>query len=221
MIPVIQAVIPVRGGSERVKNKNLRPFAGSNLLAIKIGQLLQVKELDAVFVSSEDPGMLELAKELGAIPVERDPYYATSSVPMSEVYAYMAAQMSSDHVLLTHVTNPLAGSDVYRRCIEAYRNGLERYDSLTTVADVKDFLYQDGKPLNFDPANKPRSQDLPDILKLTHVVSIAPRELVTRTKEWFGPQVQFVKLDASESFDIDTPLDLEIAELLYQRRAGV
>lgn len=221
MIPVIQAVIPVRGGSERVKNKNLRPFAGSNLLAIKIEQLLQVKELDAVFVSSEDPAMLELAKELGAIPVERDPYYATSSVPMSEVYAYMAGQMSSDHVLLTHVTNPLAGAEVYRRCIEAYRNGLERYDSLTTVADVKDFLYQDGKPLNFDPANKPRSQDLPDILKLTHVVSIAPREMVTRTKEWFGPQVQFVKLDASESFDIDTPLDLEIAELLYQRRAGV
>nr|MBP8879120.1 hypothetical protein [Flavobacteriales bacterium] len=99
MNPVIQAVIPVRGGSERVKNKNLRPFSGSNLLAIKIGQLLQVKELDAVYVSSEDPTMLELAKELGAIPLERDPYYATSVVPMSEVYAYMAGQMTSEHVL--------------------------------------------------------------------------------------------------------------------------
>lgn len=218
MTPVIQAVIPVRGGSERVKNKNLRPFAGSNLLAIKIGQLLEVKELDAVYVSSEDPAMLELAKTLGAIPVARDPYYATSVVPMSEVYAYMAGQMTAEHVLLTHVTNPMAGADVYRRSIEAYRNGLDRYDSLTTVADVKDFLYQNGKPLNFDPANKPRSQDLPDILKLTHVVSIAPREMVNRTKEWFGPNVQFVKLDAAESFDIDTPLDFEIAEMLYAKQ---
>ncbi|HQW07251.1 MAG: acylneuraminate cytidylyltransferase family protein [Flavobacteriales bacterium] len=220
MNPVIQAVIPVRGGSERVKNKNLRPFSGSNLLAIKIGQLLQVKELDAVYVSSEDPTMLELAKELGAIPLERDPYYATSVVPMSEVYAYMAGQMTSEHVLLTHVTSPLAGAEVYRRCIEAYRNGIGQYDSLTTVSDVKDFLYQDGKPLNFDPAKKPRSQDLPEILKLTHVVSIASREMVTRTKEWFGPQVQFVKLDATESFDIDTPLDMEIAEMLYAKRAA-
>jgi CMP-N-acetylneuraminic acid synthetase len=220
MTPGIQAVIPVRGGSERVKNKNLRPFADSTLLAIKIGQLLQVKELDAVYVSSEDPAMLALAQELGAIPVERDPYYATSVVPMSEVYAYMANQLSAEHVLLTHCTSPLSGADVYRRCIEAYRNGMGRHDSLTTVADVKDFLYQDGKPLNFDPAKKPRSQDLPDILKLTHVVSIAPREMVTRTKEWFGPQVQFVKLDATESFDIDTPLDFEIAEMLYAKRAA-
>ena len=128
--------------------------------------------------------------------------------------------MTSEHVLLTHVTSPLAGAEVYRRCIEAYRNGIGQYDSLTTVSDVKDFLYQDGKPLNFDPAKKPRSQDLPEILKLTHVVSIASREMVTRTKEWFGPQVQFVKLDATESFDIDTPLDMEIAEMLYAKRAA-
>ncbi|MBP8878909.1 MAG: hypothetical protein KBG86_12745 [Flavobacteriales bacterium] len=44
--------------------------------------------------------------------------------------------------------------------------------------------------------------------------------MVTRTKEWFGPQVQFVKLDATESFDIDTPLDMEIAEMLYAKRAA-
>ena len=39
MSAAIQAVIPVRGGSERVKNKNLRPFAGSNLLACTLDDL--------------------------------------------------------------------------------------------------------------------------------------------------------------------------------------
>src|SRR5690606_3965574 len=135
-------------------------------------------------------------------------------VPMSEVYAYMASQVEAEHVLLTHVTNPLAGADVYARTIEEYQAGYGTFDSLTTVADVKDFLYLDGKPMNFDPRRKPRSQDLPDIVKLTHVVSIAPRALVVDTKEWFGPDPRFVKLSQLESFDIDTPTDFEIAELL-------
>lgn len=216
--PYIHAIVPVRGGSERVANKNMRPFAGSTLLEIKLRQLLAVPSIAAVHVSSEDGDMLDLSAKLGAIPHMRDPFYATSSVPMSDVYAYMAAQVQAEHLLLTHVTNPLAGAEVYAGLIERYEQRGDRFDSLTTVADVKDFLYLDGKPLNFDPANKPRSQDLPDIVKLTHVVSIAPRAMVIDTKQWFGPNVEFVKLDALQSLDIDTPLDMAIAEWLYRDR---
>lgn len=214
----IHAIIPVRGGSERVLNKNLRPFAGSTLLEVKIAQLLRVPGLEAVHVSSEDDRMLGIAERMGAVPHERDPFYATSSVPMSDVYAYMAGQVEADHVLLTHVTNPLAGPSVYSTLIAAYDPDGTRHDSITTVADVKDFLYEGGRPLNFDPARKPRSQDLPDIVKLTHVVSIAPREMVTRSKQWFGERAEMVKLDALASFDIDTELDFEVAEFLFSRR---
>lgn len=218
--PTIHAIVPVRGGSERVVNKNMRPFAGSTLLEIKVRQLLAVPSLAGVHVSSEDRAMLDLAERLGATPHERDPFYATSSVPMSAVYAYMAGQVDAEHVMLTHVTNPLADAAVYERMNALYEARGEAFDSLTTVADVKDFLYQDGKPLNFDPANKPRSQDLPDIVKLTHVVSIAPQEMVVRTKQWFGPRASLVKLDALSSVDIDTPLDFEIAEWLYRKHFG-
>jgi CMP-N-acetylneuraminic acid synthetase len=218
--PYIHAILPVRGGSERVPNKNMRPFAGSTLLEIKVRQLLAVPSLAGVHVSSEDRTMLDLAERLGATPHERDPYFATSSVPMSEVYAYMAGQVDADHVMLTHVTNPMADSELYERMIAMYGARGEAFDSMTTVAEVKEFLYLDRKPLNFDPANKPRSQDLPNIVKLTHVVSIAPREMVVSTKQWFGPQVSLVKLDAMKSLDIDTPLDMEIAEWLYMQRFG-
>ena len=218
--PHIHAIVPVRGGSERVKNKNLRSFAGSDLLRIKIAQLLAVPELAGVHVSSENKAMLDVAEKAGATVHERHPHYATSVVPMSDVYAYMANQVEAEHLLLTHVTSPLADAPVYSRMIQEYDRLDGVHDSLTTVADVKDFLYQDGKPLNFDPANKPRSQDLPEIVKLTHVISIAPREMVTTTKQWFGPQVKLVKLDAIGSFDIDTPLDFDIAEWLFLRQFG-
>lgn len=219
--PYIHAIVPVRGGSERVVNKNLRPFADSDLLEIKIRQLLAVPELAGVHVSSENKAMLDAAERAGAIVHERDPHFATSTIPMSDVYAYMAGQVEAEHVLLTHVTSPLAGPAVYSRMIREYGALGNENDSLTTVTDVKDFLYQDGRPLNFDPANKPRSQDLPDIVKLTHVISIAPRSMVTATKQWFGPRVRLVKLDAISSFDIDTPLDFEIAEWLFRRHMGM
>lgn len=46
----ITAVIPVREGSRRLKNKNIAPFAGTNLLVNKINQLKQVEEIDHIVV---------------------------------------------------------------------------------------------------------------------------------------------------------------------------
>ena len=51
---MIKALIPVRAGSQRVKNKNIRPFAGSSLLEIKIKQMMRIKELDGVIVNSDN-----------------------------------------------------------------------------------------------------------------------------------------------------------------------
>ena len=61
----ITAVVPVRKGSVRVKNKNLKPFAGKTLLQIKIEQLKQVSLIDNIVVSSDCDDMLALAAELG------------------------------------------------------------------------------------------------------------------------------------------------------------
>lgn len=212
----VHALIPVRGGSQRVVHKNIRPFAGSTLLEIKIRQMLQVPNLSGITVSSEDPMMLEIAQKSGATPMRRDPFYATDSIPMSEVYAYMAGQIKCETILLTHVTNPLAGPSAYLTCLKEFHDRSPEFDSVTTVADVKEFMYWDGKPLNYDPTSKPRSQDLPDIVRLTHVASIIPRETMITRKDAVGYHPLFVRLDALDSLDIDTPLDLEIAEYLFQ-----
>jgi len=71
--------------------------------------------------------------------------------------------------------------------------------------------------LNYDPARKPCSQDLPDIVKLTHVASVLPREMVIERKDIVGYKPLFFKLGGVESVDIDTPLDFEIAEWLYSK----
>lgn len=71
----ITAVIPVRAGSRRLKNKNIAPFAGTNLLINKIEQLKKVDDIDRIIVSSDSDVMLEMAKENGVETHKRAPEY--------------------------------------------------------------------------------------------------------------------------------------------------
>ena len=61
----ITAVIPVREGSRRLKNKNVAPFAGTNLLLNKIEQLKKVPEVNKIVVTSDSDTMLEMARQAG------------------------------------------------------------------------------------------------------------------------------------------------------------
>ncbi len=200
----------------RVQNKNIRPFCGTTLLEIRVSQLLKIKELDGVVVNSNDPKMLEMARKLGAATVERDPYYASNSVTMSEVYVNMAEAMDCTDILYANVTNPLVKTESYQQAVEAYHHLEHRHDSLASVCAVKEFLWQDGKPLNYDPARQPRSQDLPDIVKLTFAISLLPRQLMISRKNVIGYQPKLLEMDEIESLDIDTPKDFFIAEQFYR-----
>ena len=59
----ITAVIPIRSGSQRVKDKNLRPFANTTLMENKINSLLQVPELDSIIVNTNWEEAIEIVKK--------------------------------------------------------------------------------------------------------------------------------------------------------------
>jgi len=69
----ITAVIPVREGSRRLKNKNVAPFAGTNLLINKINQLKQVPEISSIVVTSDSETMLAMAAREKALTHKRAP----------------------------------------------------------------------------------------------------------------------------------------------------
>lgn len=207
----ICAVIPAKYESKRVPLKNVSPFGDSNLLVRKIRQLLPV--LEKVYVSSESEIILKMAAGEGALPLNRDSKFSMDETPMSEVYVNIAESINEEIVLFTHVTNPFCGSDAYRRCLDSYMKG-SNFDSLTTVNEVKDFLYWEGKAVNFNPSKKPRSQDLPNIVKLNHAVSVIPRKLIIENKNIIGKNPKFLVLSQIESIDIDTNFDFEISKLI-------
>lgn len=213
----VKALVAVRSGSERVVNKNLRPFSGSSLLEIKVRQLLAIPDLDGVVVNSNDERMLRLAESLGAEVVKREPRFATNQVSMSEVYHNMASNMDADVIVYANVTNPLVESGSYSKAIRTFMDLSEGFDSVNSANLVKEFMFLDNKPLNYDISNQPRSQDLPNIYALNFAFSILKKNDMIKYKNVVGLRPYMFELSEVESVDIDTEFDFEIAEFFYNR----
>ena len=58
----VTAVIPIRSGSQRVKDKNLRKFGDTTLMELKIKNLLEVPELDKVIVNTNSEEAINIVK---------------------------------------------------------------------------------------------------------------------------------------------------------------
>lgn len=214
----IKALIAVRSGSQRVKNKNLRPFAGSTLLELKILQLKRIPLLDGIVVNSNDDEMLKIASNMGCEAVKRDQYYASNEVSMSDVYQNMAENTDADTIAYINVTNPLLEDETIIKAIEMYYKQRGVYDSLNSAHLIKEFLFKDNLPINYDLRHQPRSQDLPDIMALNFAVNILERKTMIENKNVVGMTPYLFCIDELEATDIDNEIDFDFAEYIYKRK---
>ena len=212
----ITAVVPVRKGSVRVKNKNIKPFANSSLLEIKIKQLQSVPDLDKIVVSSDCEEMIDLAWSLGVEIHERQEYYASSAATNSEFFKNLAQELvESDCIMYSPVTCPLISRETYVECIRMFQS--KGVTSLATAAPVKHHMWLDGSPLNYTLENSPNSQDLPDIYKITYGICILDRADMIKHSNVVVPGVTFKVVDEIEAVDIDTEFDFLVAEHIYKK----
>ena len=214
---IIKALIPVRAGSERVKNKNIRPFAGSSLLEIKIKQLLSIKELDGVVVNSESDEMLDIAKALGAETYKRDDYYASSTGPINEVYRNIGETTAADIIVYANATNPLLKNESVSNAIKAFIKKDSQYDTLNTAHLIKEFMWLNNKPINYELDNMPKSQNLPNIYALNFALNIFDRQYAIDNSSIVGKHPLLFELDSIEATDIDNEIDFEFAEFMYKK----
>lgn len=213
----VKALVAVRSGSLRVSNKNVRPFAGSTLLEVKIEQLKRISNLDGIVVNSNDDEMLRMASALGAETVKRDPYYASNTVSMSDVYQNMAENMDCDVIVYANCTNPLIEDKTIYEIIEFYKNH-EEYDSVNSAHLIKEFLFKDNLPINYDLRFQPRSQDLPDIYALNFAVNVISKQKMIDCKNVVGVKPYIFKIDQVEATDIDNQIDFDFADFVYRRK---
>jgi len=211
------AVVPVRKGSQRVKNKNLRKFSDTNLLTFKIETLKKVKRIDKIIINTDSEEAIEIAKKNNVDYKVREKYYASSECSNSEFWSHIAKQTKSDFILFTNCTSPLITVKTYNEVIDSFDISYPSHDSVNTVSEIKEFLYLNQTPLNFNPNKAPNSQDLPNVIKLNFAVNILQKETMFKKKSVVGYKPSFYTLNDIESLDIDTEDEFEYAEFLYEK----
>ncbi len=161
--------------------------------------------------------MLGVAESMGVEIVKRKATYASSEISANEFYYNVASTFDADTVLLANVTSPLISDKTIQLCIDTYLKNTNKHDSCNTVNAVKMFLWHNGVPINYSLSDKPKSQDLPDIVAINSAINIISKENMLLAKEVIGKKPLFVTVSDLEGLDIDNELDFEIAELLYKK----
>ena len=220
--------LPTRKGSERVKNKNTRNFAGieGGLVENKLNQLLATKFIDEIIFSSNDDTCITVAekyKDNRLKIIERPTELCLSSTNLQDLICYVPTITDADHILWGHVTTPLCGADQYDASIKLYLEKLdEGYDSLVGVTELKNFLLnKEGKLINnTTDIPWPRTQDLEALYLINHTMFLARREVYIKQKNRIGQKPLLHVMDEIHSFDIDWPDDFIIAEIMYIKMYG-
>lgn len=213
----IFAVIPVRKGSQRVKNKNLRKFNKKNLLIYKIEKLKKVKHINEIIVNTDSEEAIDIAKFYKVRFWKREKYYASSKCSNSEFWSNIAKNTNSEFIMFTNCTSPLVKIATYNKILKTFIKKKNIIDSLNTVTDEKQFLYLNQKALNFNPKKAPNSQNLPNIVKLNFAVNIVRQKVMLNKRSVVGNKPNLFKLSEQEGFDIDTEQDFEYAEFLHKK----
>lgn len=216
--------LPTRKGSERVKNKNTRPFAGieGGLVENKVRQLLDTKRIDEILFSSNDETCMEVADKLKDSRlriIPRPEELCLSTTNLQDLICYVPTITDAEHILWGHVTTPLCGADQYDAGIQLYLDKLhEGYDSLVGVKELKNFLLnKEGKLVNnTTDIPWPRTQDLEPLYEINHTMFLAKREVYVEQKNRIGQKPLLHVMDEMHSFDIDWEEDFTIAEVMYK-----
>ena len=211
----VVVTIPVRKGSVRCSNKNMRPFMvdGTSMLERKIRLLKNVKEVDTILVSSNDMEMLDLAKRLGAKTHLREDYLCGNDTTGSQVFTCLAQAVGEEDVMLFTVCNmPFISPCVFGEMISFWRMHPE-HDSVMLATKVNDFLWRDGIPVNFDKKVQPRSQDLVGMYR-SMGCSISDTKVILEARHLVGDSPYFMEIDDVSAVDVDNNTDFFYARHL-------
>lgn len=222
----IVALLPLKAHSERVKGKNFRDFNGKPLFRWMLDSLLALREIDKIVINTDAAdllarhGMLESER---VVLRERRPELCGDLVSMNLILADDVANVPADIYLMTHVTNPLLSAATIRSAIAAYEHALDEgtHDSLFSANRVQARFYRsDGTPVNHDPGNLVRTQDLEPWFEENSNLYLFTKRSFQATNARIGVRPLVFETPRLESLDIDTEADWELAALVAKEFRG-
>jgi len=217
------ALLPMKGNSERVKNKNLKNFSGKPLYHRVMDTLISSKYIDKVVVNTDSEAIKQdLLKNYNqtTIIIDRPQAIVGDFVSMNKIIEHDINSVDADYYVQTHSTNPLLTVSSLDNALEAmfklYPEG--SHDSIYAVTKWQTRLYsKDGSPFNHNPKELLRTQDLEPLFEENSNFYIFTKEAFKNAgNKRIGLNPKMHELDKIEAIDIDEPQDFIIAEALYK-----
>jgi N-acylneuraminate cytidylyltransferase len=220
--------LPTRKGSQRVKSKNTKPFAGisGGILELKLRQLLDCKSLSSIVLSTNDELSMEIANRVDSNQekikvIERPDHLCLDTTKLTDLITYVPEIINESHIIWGHTTTPFIAGEDYDKGIDEYFSKLnEGYDSLISVMPLQNFLLdKNANVFNYDAGENrwPRTQDLPILYEVNHAMFITSRSIYVKDKNRVGAKPYLYEQDKIKSFDIDWEDDFLIAEAIYDK----
>ena len=220
---LVVAVIPARGGSRTVPEKNIRPLGGKPLIAWSIEVARQVAEIDRVIVSTDDPQIASISRHYGAETYPRPPQLATDDAlvidALKDLLRTLQAEAAApEWMVLLEPTCPLRRVEDVRACLRLLAGGT--CDSVATFKDAdlnphRAWRIVEGVPEVFIAGAIPwlPRQKLPKAYQLNGAVyAFRAGLLADETRSLLLGRSAAVVMPRNRSQDIDDAIDFAIAE---------
>jgi len=213
----VTALVPMKDNSERVKGKNFRDFCGKPLYYHIIHTLDRVYAVDEIVIDTDSPRVIAEGPTLSrkVQVIERPAELCGDYVSTNRIFEYDLSQTVTDIYIQTHATNPILKAETIAKALAKFVSLEDEYDSLFSVNEYKSRFYMyNGAPVNHDPENLIRTQDLQPMYEENSCLYVFTKESFKKKGRRIGVKPFMFVTPAIESTDIDDEFTFRMAELL-------
>lgn len=207
------AFVPIRLNSKRVVGKNLKMLGEKPLMCYILDTLANIKKIDEVYVYCSQESIKEYLPE-GVKFLKRPEFLDRDETLGKEIYEEFTKTVDADIYILAHTTSPFMKEETVENALDKILN--EGYDSAFSCEKIQTFTWYDGKPLNYDLKEIPRTQTIEPIYVETSAFFMFKRDIWKVHKQRIGFKPYMAQVDKIEGVDIDWPEDFEFAEKILE-----
>lgn len=213
------AIIPARGGSKRLPEKNIKLLGGIPLIAHSILYAQSNSDIiDDIYVSTDDEQIKNAALQFGAKVINRPKFLAGDLEPTVSAIKNVLQQIDEkiENIILLQPTNPLRPESLLKESFQYYQE--KKQDSLFTVTKNHQKLgkIENEKFIPFNYEIGQRSQDLEPLFYENGLLYISKSKLILEDKIISENAFPFLVDSVLANVDIDTQEDFDYAEYLYK-----
>ena len=218
-IPRIIALVPMKGHSERVPNKNIRQLAGKPAFHWILESLSKSRYITQIVINTDSKDIAQSAADFFTVTIhERPAFLLGDMVSIQPLIEYDISKTSAEYYLQTHSTNPLLTTETIDKAIESFF-AQHQHDALFTVTPIKTrFYWPDGRGINHDPKKLIRTQDLEPIYEENSCLYLFSKSTNLRNRNRLGENPMMHPMEILEAVDIDDIEDFFWAEYLLLKR---